>query len=416
MAVDRYMQPYIEMRDFSGVVLISRRGHVIVDHAYGLADRERHVAVTPATTFGIGSVSKTFTAAAVLLLSQRAKLSLHDPIGRYLPGFAHGDSITIEHLLAHQSGLQDYYSYPEYASGRTAPISLTQFADLAQTKPLDFVPGSASKYSSTGYKVLALLIERVSGTTYEQFLQRNLFAPLHLEHTGDLHDGRPVDGLATGYDPGFPPERLQPAVRESLTWLEGNGSLYSTADDLLRWAEAARTDSVVQWSRFEYPFGWGKRHRVGRDMIEQTGRVPIGYVTYLGLYPADDVVIVVLSNIQAAITDRLSNDLATLAFGGASQVPAVRPQSVGESERAQPSFAHYAGAYEIAPGFVLTVKDTPRGLLLAGPDGAFLPMDWENGSRFFFRPLYVSVSFTANRTGQTDALVWDDKTVARKLP
>lgn len=412
--VDAYVKPLLAMRDFSGVVLIARRGDVLVRQAYGPASYELRVPATPSTVYGIGSVSKTFTAAAIILLAEEHKLSLNDPVARYLPDFRPQDNITIAQLLAHESGLPDYFSFPEYANHRADPMTLANFVALLRSKPLDFRPGSKSVYSSSGYKVLALLIERVSGEPYATFLSRQLFAPLHLAHTGALTDHALVRGLAPGYDPGLPPQLVQPAAYESRTWLEGNGSLYSTADDLYRWAEATRTDALVHWSRLEYPFGWGKRNRFGRDCIEQTGRVAIGYVTYLAIYPKDDVVVAVLSNIQAAVAEKMGVDLAALVFGEHCDVPKRRPiPAAGPADAA--SLTQYAGRYDFGGGFVVTVRAENGGLWLAGPDGAFLVLDEEARPAFFFRPLYVTVTFEHDATGRVTGLNWGGQTHAKKI-
>jgi CubicO group peptidase (beta-lactamase class C family) len=412
--VGRYVQPLVTMRDFSGVVLVARDGHVLVRRAYGLASQELQVLATPQTVYGIGSVSKTFTAAAIILLAEQGKLSLNDPVAKYLPDFRPQDSITIKQLLAHESGLQDYFNFPEYAKHRADPITLNEFVALSSIKPLDFPPGTKSAYSGSGYKVLADLIERVSGEAYSSFLSRNLFAPLHLAHTGDLTDYALVPGLAPGYDPGLPPQRLQPAAYESRTWLEGNGSLYSTADDLYRWAEATRTDGVVHWSRLQYPFGWGKRHRFGRDCVEQSGRVAIGYVTYLAFYPKDDVVVAVLSNIQAAVAEQMGIDLAAIVFGEHYDAPKQRPvPAASPSDLSQLTL--YAGQYDFGHGFTVTVKAERGGLWLAGPDGTFLALDEEEAPLFFFRPLYVTITFERDATGRVTGLNWGGQAHATKI-
>jgi D-alanyl-D-alanine carboxypeptidase len=412
--VDRYIRPLAEMRDFSGVVFVARAGKVLVRHAYGLASQELHVAATPSTVYGIGSVSKTFTAAAIILLVEQGKVSLDDPVAKYLPDFRPDDKITIRHLLAHESGLQDYFNFPEYSAHRAEPITLDAFAALASTRPLDFPPGTKGSYNGSGYKVLALLVERISGQSYRTFVSRNLLAPLHLEHSGDMTDHDLVEGLAPGYDPGFPPHYLQPAAHESRTWLEGNGSLYSTVDDLYRWGEATRSDALVHWSRLAYPYGWGKRNRFGRDGLEQSGRISIGYVAYLAIYPKDDVVVVVLSNIQAAVAEQMGIDLAAMVFGERYVIPKRRPGALTD-RRSDAALASYAGRYDFGNGFVITVKAEDEGLWIAGPDGAFLVLDQEQPPVFFFRPLYVMVTFERDTAGHVTGLDWGGQVHAKKV-
>lgn len=404
--VDAYVGPYVRMRDFSGTVLIARRGTVPLQRAYGLASYELGSPVSPAMRFGIGSVSKTFTAAAIELLAERGRLSLHDTLAKFLPGLAFGDSVTLEQLLDHTAGVPDYYVLPEYAARRTEPISLEQFARLVGTKPLDFKPGSNERYSNSGYKLLAAVVERVSGMSYSAFLRTQIFAPLHLDDTGDLADGGLVTRLVPGYDPGFPPARVQPAAYTSREWLEGNGSVYSTAADLLRWIEAIQADALVHTSRLPYPYGWGKHVRFGRAVLEQNGRIPAGYAAYIGTYPKEGVTVIVLANIQSAVVDQMGADLAALALGEPAAIPTIRSGALTRTQADSTALTGLAGRYQVFPGFVLTVRVTAGGLLLAGPEGAYLPVDTEAPDRFFFRPLYVPIRFRTDSSGRATALLW----------
>ena len=411
--VDEYVRPYLAMCAFSGTILIARHGHIVLSRGYGLADLDRRIPATPRTRYGIGSITKTMTAAAVELLAREGRLTLNDAVSKYLPGFAHGDSVTIVTLLAHSSGLKDYYSWPAYAAGRTAPISRDDFLAHVQAAPLEFAAGTRSAYSNSGYFVLAAIIERVSGMSYAEFVERRLFRPLGMTASGVLRDGNVVRDLAIGYDPGFPPSHLQPASPVSATWLEGSGSVYSTATDLYRWIEGIRSHFPVSVDSLPYPYGWGKRTRFGRNILEQNGRVPIGYTSYAGLYPDDDIVVVVLSNIQADVTEQMGTDLGAIALGQPYALPAVRPRPTTRADST--AFGVYAGRYQIAPGFVLTVRAVAQGLLLAGPDGAFLPLDQEGQDHFFFRPLFVPIIFERDTSGSIRGLDWNGQFKAQRL-
>ena len=411
--VSEYVEPLLKMGDFSGTILVARGGQTLVSRGFGVADLEASTSPTPTTPFAVGSISKTFTAAAILLLAQQGRLRLTDPVSRFLPGFARGDSITITQLLEHSSGLSDYYSWPAYATGRMEAVTQAAFLDLAQKAPLDFPPGSRSSYSNTGYFVLAVVVEKASGISYAEFLARNLFRPLGMKRSGVMQDGDMPPEMALGYDPAFPPERLALAAPVSWTWMLGNGSVYASAEDLYRWLEAVRHGTPVNPLTLSYPFGWGKRTRFGRDMLEQNGRIPTGYTSYVGLYPAEDLEVVVLSNVQADVADRMGVDLAAMALGESYSKPELRLLVTEAPDPAD--MAAYVGRYEIAPGFALSVRAVARGLQLAGPDGAFLPMDWEGEDRFFFRPLYVPITFQRDGTGAVTALVWNGETTANRV-
>jgi CubicO group peptidase (beta-lactamase class C family) len=410
--VDAYVEPYLAMHAFSGTILIARKGTVLVSRGYGMASIAEGVPASASTRYGVGSITKTITAAAVQLLAKEGRLSLNDPVSKHIPGFSHGDSITITDLLVHSSGLRDYYGWSAYASGRDEPISRDAFLRQAQAEPLDFAPGTRSGYSNTGYFVLASIIERASGQSYEAFIRERFFVPLGMEQTGELRDGTPVDGLAVGYDAGFPPAHLQPAAAVSRTWLEGSGSVYSSAPDLYRWLEATRRHTLVNVDTSPQPYGWGRRTRSGREMIEQNGRIPQGYTSYAGLYPADDLIIIVLSNIQADVTERMGTDLAAIALGAPWELPTLRP---GPSILPDSASSEYAGRYEISTDFVLTVRAAGEGLVLAGPDGAFLPLDYEAPDHFFFRTLYVPIRFERDSSDHITALDWNGQIRARRV-
>jgi CubicO group peptidase (beta-lactamase class C family) len=284
-----------------------------------------------------------------------------------------------------------------------------------QAQPLDFSPGTQSAYSNSGYFLLAAIIERVSGLPYAEFIDRELFRPLHMSESGDLQDGLVIPGLAAGYDAAFPPSRVQPAASVSRSWLEGSGSVYASARDLYLWLQATRDETLVALSTLPYPYGWGEKTRFGREVLEQNGRVPVGYSSYAALYCRDDLIVIVLSNIQSQVTEQMGVGLAAITLGESYEIPRLRPGFTNPPAGGLTVYAAYAGRYEIAPGFVLTVRSTAHGILIAGPDGAFLPVDHEDADQFFFRTLYVPITFERDSAGRITGLDWDGQFRAERL-
>ena len=410
-AVAAYVAPYVQMNDFSGTILILRPGKDSLISAFGFADRARGTPNRADTRYGIGSLTKTFTAAAIAMLAERGKLSLRDTVGRFIPGFPHGGEITIEHLLSHTSGVPDYNSLPDYNAMRIDPTTLAQFVAWIGTKPLDFRPGERSAYSSSGYALLAYVIERIAEMTYRDFLQREILEPLGMRETGDLASDHQLRDLATGYNPGFPPAGVEAPPRMSATWLEGSGSLYSTASDLAKWARALLQNRLFRFSALDYPYGWGKRNWLGRDLIEQDGRITLGYASHMSIYAKDSLIIVVLGNIQSAVTDHMRTDLAAIAFHEPYQPPRLRPTGHPTAELLR----KFAGRYEVGPGFVLTVRADSDRLALAGPEGDYLPLDPQSDAEFFFRALYVPVAFERDSTGSVVDLKWGDQFKCKRI-
>jgi CubicO group peptidase (beta-lactamase class C family) len=403
------------MRDFSGSILIARSGRVLVSRGYGFADFEQGVVPDERTKYGIGSITKSMTAAGIVRLAAQGRLSLTDPVDRHLPGFLHGDRITVTNLLEHSSGLRDYYSWPRYASGRAQSISTSEFLAAVQAQPLDFSPGARTTYSNSGYFLLAAIIERVSGMPYAQFIERELLRPIGMSESGNLEDTLVIQGLATGYDAGFSPSRVQPAAPVSRSWLKGSGSVYASTLDLYRWLQATRDETLVTLSALRYPYGWGKRTRFGQGVLEQNGRIPTGYSSYAALYRRDDLIVIVLSNIQSEVAKQMGVGLAAIALGRSHEIPPLRTGYTNPPVSDSALFAAYPGRYEIAPGFVLTVRSAAQGILIAGPDGAFLPLDHEGEDRFFFRTLYVPITFERDSDGRVTELDWNSQFRAKRL-
>jgi len=193
-AFQKVMQPYVDAKMFMGSVLVASKGKTIFNNAYGMADLEWSIPNSPTTRFNIASMTKQFTAAAILLLEERGKLKTSDPVKKYLPDApASWDNITIYHLLTHTSGISD--NAAEYQPG---PPELLLFND----KPPDFQPGERWSYQNLGYIVLGYLLERIVGQSYESFVKENLFKPLGMNDSGMFSYVTVIPRRASGYWPG----------------------------------------------------------------------------------------------------------------------------------------------------------------------------------------------------------------------
>ncbi len=407
---DAYLAPYVEAKDFSGAVLLARDGKVLLRKGYGLASQELGVANGPETKFQIASVSKTFTAAAVLLLAKQGLLHLDDPLSKYIPDFPRGGEIKVSHLLGHTSGIPDVYSLPEYEEMRTRRVPIAELIALLKTKPLDFAPGTASGYSNSGYALLAYIVEKVSGRSYQDFLRERILAPLHLDHTGPWERQPIVPGRASGYEPWLAPAGLINAPYYDESVLLGGGDLYSTVDDLYAWCRATRENRLLDLSSSKDPYGWGPRKRFGRDTLEQDGSDP-GFVAHLAAYRKDDVCVVVLGNIRTGAIDKIKLDLAGLLFGEKAEPPAPRkPVKVDPK-----ALDGYVGRYEVSPKLILTVERRGGDLYLKGTGGFFLPLEPLSETRFFYRQLYVPLEFDRGADGKVSRLLWGGEYPCRKI-
>jgi CubicO group peptidase (beta-lactamase class C family) len=232
--VEDYMAARVKRDHFSGSILIARDGRVLVSQGYGMANLEHEVPNTPQTKFRLGSITKQFTAMAILILQERGKLAVQDKIKKYLPDAPKAwDEITIHHLLTHTSGIPNYTENLDFL--RTLPVRVTLKELIAKfkDKPLDFKPGDKFKYSNSGYILLGQIIENASGENYPRFMNETIFAPLKMTDTGYDNALPIIKHRAAGYT-----RRLGFAITNcdyiDMSIPHAAGALYSTVEDLLK--------------------------------------------------------------------------------------------------------------------------------------------------------------------------------------
>jgi len=322
--IDTYLNTLVRLGSFSGSVLIARNGEVLLSKGYGFADREQKILNTTQTKFRLGSITKQFTAMAIIILEAQDKLDVQNPICNYLSECPEAwGAITIHHLLTHTSGIPNFTDFPEYKSTMATPSPPEQTINRFKDKPLDFRPGERWSYSNSGYILLGHIIERVSSQSYEDFLQEYIFTPLDMMNTGYDHN---QDDLATGYKSIF---NKADFVDMSIPYAAG--SLYSTVEDLYRWDQALYTKQLLQQDYVDqvfaahvaipnldgmaYGYGWMVGLEDGRQIITHGGGIE-GFVTNIARYPQDKTVIIILSNQEYTSMGIIQPELAKKVFGG----------------------------------------------------------------------------------------------------
>ena len=385
--INAYVQRYADQQLFSGVVLVARHGDVIYERAFGVADRRFATPNATNTKFQIASVSKPITAAAILILADRGKLSLDDPLSKYVSDFPNGDKITVDQLLTHMSGLNDASGAPDYADWSRFPQTTAQLVDHLKKMPPRAAPGAKYSYSNSNYHVLAYIIEKVSGQSYGDFLTANILNPLGMNDT--RHRGNDADivpRLAYGYMPAAANGVVHPPY---LDWTSktGNGSLYSTASDLLKFDEAKlfkpETLKLALDGRF-----WFRRTRFGHPSVYINGSSP-GYKANLERFIDDDTVIVVLSNLYLASPSIISDDIGAIVYG---EKPANAPPQIIHATRA--ALEKYEGTYQFGPDFYVANQalkvDAHDDYLSNSSGSTFVPL--ANGE-FFDRYYWSFIRF-----------------------
>ena len=326
---DAYISAEAAHHFFRGDVLVGVNGRIVFEKAYGMGDEEWGTPNTLNTKFRIASLSKQFTGACILLLQERGRLNVHDPISRYLTGLPEAwQAITIHQLLTHTSGIANYTSSPEMAKLNRTGATPRQMIALVADKPLDFKPGTNWSYTNTGYILLGMIIERVSGQPYANFLQSNVFDPLGMEHSGYDRAKDIIKQRASGY--GFVDGHVANADFIDMSIPFSAGGIYSTVEDMYRWNEALAQDGKLLSAESlkqmftEYleathegqHYGYGvviSRLKFGKLVYYHGGGVE-GFSSSIQRYPQERVCIVIISNLATYKPWELGDHIAADLF------------------------------------------------------------------------------------------------------
>jgi len=383
-AIDDLVHPYDRTNNFSGVVVVGKGETVLVQRVYGLANVELGVANQLDSMFHIASVSKPFTAAAILALVQDGKLTVDDPLSKFLPDYPRGNEILVRHLLTHSSGIVDINGLPEYQVLMRSPVTIEQLIAAFKDKPLRFAPGTKTSYSNSNYNLLARIVEIASGQTFASILKQRIFVGLP-SLASDDDPQKIVPNRASGY---VPVGKDQVANAPYLDWRAktGNGSLMTTAQDLYRWTCSYHRGMVigsklVEQSRTaqidKYGFGWAVGGTADDRQVEATGRSP-GFTSAVEYFPATQLTVIVLANSYSSLSQGLADDIANLARG--KTVAPLLPSDLVSTDPA--ALARAVGDYQFGKDFY-----SPSMTATLRRDGTDLWMDTSSGDKIYLIPV-----------------------------
>ncbi|MGA9672871.1 MAG: serine hydrolase domain-containing protein [Terracidiphilus sp.] len=320
----------------SASVAIVQHGKLVYTHAYGHARLDPATAATPQMRYSIGSISKQFTAAAILLLQEQGKLSLDDTVGKYIPSLTEGDKVTIRQILSHTSGYQDYWPEDYVMTPMLRPESSQQILDTWAKKPLDFEPGTQWQYSNTNFVIAGRIVETVTGAPLMDFLVEHIFRPLGMKSVWNSDEAKLTSVDATPYvRNALGPLRVAP--KEGRGWMFAAGELAMTPHDLALWDESLIAQSILKPGSYKqmftevklndgkgthYGLGVEVRDRAGHRSIEHSGEVS-GFVSDNEVLVDDGVAVVVLTN-QMAVN--AASTIAHLAAPVVLSVPPTAPE------------------------------------------------------------------------------------------
>jgi CubicO group peptidase (beta-lactamase class C family) len=396
------VQSYVRARTFAGAVLVARGTDVILSKGYGAANLEWDIPNTPATKFRLGSVTKQFTAASILLLEERGKLTLDDPIRKHVPDApAAWDKITIYNLLTHTSGIPNFTSLPAYTSLKLQDTPVAQTIATVRDKPLDFPPGERMSYSNSGYLVLGYVIELVTGGSYEKFVTDNIFTPLGMKDSGYDSNTRIIPHRAAGYMPT--PSGPVNAGYVHMSIPHAAGALYSTTADLLRWEQglfAGKVISTASLAKMTTPFksnyalGVVVQTAGGRKVVQHGGGID-GFNTYLAYYPETTVTVAVLANINGNAPAQMAATLADVAHGGAVTLTSERK----DITLPVAALSRYVGTYEVAPGIKMMMRLAGDHLTTQLTGQPQIRVYAESETKFFLKAVEAQLEFFTDASG-----------------
>lgn len=413
--IDRYMNAAVKVDHFMGSVLVARNGEVIVAKGYGMANLEKRIPNTPGTEFRIGSVTKQFTAMAILMLQAKGKLNVKDPICKYVPQCPKDwQPITIYELLTHTSGIPNFTSFPNYKELQKRQTTPTHLLDDFKSKPLDFEPGTQFKYSNSGYQVLGYIIQNVSGESYQKFLRQHIFVPLGMKHSGYDSSHPTEKDHAIGYAPTGSGYRPAEYVNMSVPY--SAGALYSTVLDLYTWDQALEAGKLLpepllkqlftphvamdKSGRLHYGFGWMTTRQFGHEKYFHNGGIQ-GFTAVNSWFPGQQAYVIVLDNVSAPNVGGIANGLTAILFGKQYRIPKAHQAIKLSPDELQ----KFVGVYQLAPDFDIAVTLGGDQLKAQATNQPAFPIYPEAKTEFFLKAVDAQVSFVTDAKGRVTGLV-----------
>ncbi len=423
--IEAYLQAYLETGYFMGSALVSRAGEVLLSKGYGMANLEHSIPNTPQTKFRLASLTKQFTAAAILKLQEQDLLDVNYSIATYLPDYPHGEQITIHQLLNHTAGIPNFTSFDDYQTKKRIATKLDDLIACFSDRPLEFTPGDRFSYSNSGYAVLTKIIETVSNQSYADYLQQYIFDPLGMNDSGyDRHETI-LQNRASGYVSTV--KGYQNAEYIDMSIPSGAGGLYSTVEDLSKWERSLYTDAVLNQSsrdamftstiqvpteeneQIYHSYGWLIDTQYDRCRISSNGGIE-GFVTHIARYPDEQIAIIVLSNLSTSPAEKMGRDIAAILFGESYQAPKKR-----EAINLDPAiYQAYVGQYKFAPAqslppsvldLVFTVTTEAQRIFTQLTGQEVVEIFPESPTKFFLKVVEAQLTFVTSDDGEVSHLI-----------
>ncbi|MEP6596513.1 MAG: serine hydrolase [Ginsengibacter sp.] len=409
--VDNYYNS-LKGKETPGIaVLVAKDGNVLYRKGFGYADIKNKILVTPNTKFRIGSVTKQFTAAAILKLQENNLLSVNDKLSKFIPDFPRGDDVTIHELLTHTSGIHSYTNNDGFIDKVATTISPDSLVNSIKKDPYDFNPGEKWMYNNSGYFILGYIVSKVSGRPYSEFLKENFFDPLHMNNTGVHYAGIKLEQEAKGLTKKD--NNYEEGINWDMSWAGGAGALYSTVDDLLKWNQALYGGKVLSKKSLDaaltpvvlksgekaspfYGYGLGLSKYRGLDVTSHSGGLN-GFLTQLAYYPKEKLTVVMFVNTSEPEVNFNPNKIAEAFLWDKMD----KQTSYAELTEKPKNLRLYAGRYDLAGTAVITITAEKDNKLYAQISGQskyeIFPLSEDE---FFLKVVEARIKFIKDDKGE----------------
>jgi CubicO group peptidase (beta-lactamase class C family) len=389
--------------------IVVKKGEVIYKKGFGTADMELNVPVQPDMVFRIGSITKQFTGVCILKLVSEGKLSLQDDIKKYIPDYGIKEPITIEHLLTHTSGIKSYTNVDSFWKNMRTDMTPREIIRLTENDTLEFKPGTKYNYNNTAFVMLGYIIEKISGKTYEAYLQQNIFTPLGMSNSYFGSESRIIKNRVKGYKKTEKDFFNSDYI--SMTLPHAAGSIISTVEDLWKWNQALYSYKVISKEMVDklttpykladgkstgYGYGLAISSLQGSPVYSHGGGIP-GFLTY-GIYmPKEDVFVAVFSNCDCKSPDNAATKMAAIAIG--------KPYNFTALPLKETDAKQYEGVYAYEKEErIIQWKD---GKLTSQRNGGnVFELKMYEKDKFFFEGSFSFIEFVRNSAGGFDKLIY----------
>ncbi|MGZ8558211.1 MAG: serine hydrolase [Chitinophagaceae bacterium] len=407
---DKMLSEQFKINETGATALVARNGQIIYNKGFGMANLELNVPMQADHVFRIGSITKQFTAIAILQLMEQGKLNLQDEITRFIPEYpTQGYKITVEHLLTHTSGIQDFSRMKDSAKKITGDVTPSEMIDYFKNQPMRFAPGTKWEYSNSGYFLLGYIIEKITAKTYAEYLEENFFKPLCMTNSLYASNTKIIKNRVGTYIGGEYGYENAPTL--SMTHPYAAGSIQSTVEDLFKWHQAVHAYKLVKkesldkaFTRYKltngketaYGYGWRLGYVYESPSIWHGGLIS-GSITMAVYLPKEDVFVAVFSNCECNSPEDITSRLAGIASG--------KPSAYKEIPIENAILQSYTGVYENEKGqqrIIIVSENKLYSQLGRGPKSNVKA--WQKDQFFFDNDAMVTIEFSRNKKSEIEKL------------